>query len=52
MHFLMLIDSLASFVKKGNRFVASLPAGHVWHLPLRVLAPVADCDAELVADGG
>ncbi len=52
MHFQMWIDSPAPLVKKGNHFVASLPAGHVWHLPSWVFAPVADCDAELVADGG
>ncbi len=52
MHFQMWIDSLASLVKRGNHFVASLPAGHAWHQPSGVFAPVAVCDAELVADGG
>jgi len=52
MHFQMWIDSLASLVKKANHIVASLPAGHVWHLPSWVFAPVVDCDTEVVADGG
>ncbi len=52
MHFQMWIDSLASLLKKANHFVASLPAGHVRHLPSWVFAPVVACDTELVADGG